>query len=268
ADYAVMQERVNTHAWDGAWYVRYFDAAGEPVGSRRNEKGQLFTNGQSWPVISGFAPPERAAQALDAVHAYLNTPSGIKLSTPGYDGYNPAYGGVSTYPPGAKENGGIFLHANPWVIIAETRLGHGDRAYQYYAQVNPAARNDEIDRFECEPYVYPQNILGDEHPQFGLARNSWLSGTASWMYQAATQYILGIQPTYAGLRIDPCIPAAWEGFTATRRFRGATYRITVRNPQGVSQGVTAVVVDGAPIKGNTLPIFEGGTHTVEVTLGG
>lgn len=267
AAYAEMQERVNTHAWDGDWYVRYFDPAGVPVGSHQNEKGQIFTNAQSWAVLSGFAPADRAAQALSAVNTHLNTPNGIKLSTPGYNGYDPAYGGVSTYPPGAKENGGIFLHANPWVIIAETMQGHGDRAYQYYSQINPAARNDQIDLFECEPYVYPQNILGDEHPQFGLARNSWLSGTASWMYQAATQYILGIQPTYAGLRLDPCIPAAWEGFTATRRFRGATYAIEVRNPAGVNRGVVSVTVDGAPIEGNVVPIFPGGTHTVVVTLG-
>ena len=123
-------------------------------------------------------------------------PTASSSSTPGYDGFDPDKGGVSTYPPGAKENGGIFLHANPWVMIAETLLRNGDRAYQYYRQINPAARNDAIEAFECEPYVYPQNILGDEHPQFGLARNAWLTGTASWCYQAATQYILGIRPRY------------------------------------------------------------------------
>jgi cellobiose phosphorylase len=174
---------------------------------------------------------------------------------------------VSTYPPGAKENGGIFLHANPWVIIAETLVGRGDRAFEYYTQINPAVRNDDIDEFECEPYVYPQNILGDEHPQFGLARNSWLSGTASWMYQAATQYILGVQPTYDGLRIDPCIPAAWDGFTVTRRFRGATYAINVTNPAHVNRGVQSVLVDGDLLVGNVLPVFKGGTHAVVVTLG-
>ena len=267
AYYEEMKTRVNEHGWDGAWYIRYFDPQGEPVGSHRNERGQLFTNGQSWPVLSGFATPERALLALDAVRERLNTPSGIKLSTPGYDGYNPAFGGVSTYPPGAKENGGIFLHANPWVIIAETLVGHGDRAFEYYSQINPAARNDHIEEFECEPYVYPQNILGDEHPQFGLARNSWLSGTASWMYQAATQYILGVQPTYTGLHIDPCIPAAWDGFRITRRFRGATYRITVSNPAHVNRGVQSIAVDGEPIAGTVIPILAAGTHDIVVTLG-
>jgi cellobiose phosphorylase len=266
--YAEMQGRVNAHAWDGDWYVRYFDADGSPIGSHENDKGQIFTNGQSWPVISGFAPPERARSALDAVHDRLNTARGIKLSTPGYDGYDPDVGGVTTYPPGAKENGGIFLHANPWVIIAETMLGRGERAFAYYRQINPAARNDEIEVFECEPYVYPQNILGDEHPQFGLARNSWLTGTASWMYQAGTQYLLGVRPTYDGLRIDPCIPAAWDGFTVTRVFRGATYQITVRNPDHVCKGVASLEVDGQPLDGNIVPIFaDGGEHRVVVVLG-
>ncbi len=266
--YAEMQERVNAHAWDGDWYVRYFDADGRPIGSHTNDKGQIFTNGQSWPVISGFAPLERARSALDAVYARLNTPRGIKLSTPGYDGYDPDVGGVTTYPPGAKENGGIFLHANPWVIIAETLLGRGDRAFAYYRQINPAARNDEIEVFECAPYVYPQNILGDEHPQFGLARNSWLTGTASWMYQAGTQYLLGIRPTYDGLQIDPCIPAAWDGFDVTRVFRGATYQITVRNPGHVCKGVASLEVDGQSIDGNVVPIFDDGDeHRVVVVLG-
>jgi cellobiose phosphorylase len=266
--YATMKERVNAHGWDGEWYVRYFDAGGDPIGSRENEKGQIYANGQSWPVISGFAPPERARAALDAVHRRLNTRYGIKLSAPGYDGFDPAVGGITTYPPGAKENGGIFLHANPWVIIAEALMGNGDRAFEYYAQINPAARNDEIDVYECEPYVYPQNILADEHPQFGLARNSWLTGTASWAYQAATQYILGIRPTYTGLRIDPCIPSAWQGFRARRQFRGAVYEIQVDNPDRVCRGVASIEIDGEPIAGNVVPPMPaGGVHQVLVRLG-
>jgi cellobiose phosphorylase len=267
AYYDEMSQRVNAHAWDGAWYVRYFDADGQPLGSQRNAAGQVFTNGQSWPVLSGFAPAERAQSALDTVHAHLNTRHGIKLSTPGFDGYDPNVGGASTYPPGAKENGGIFLHANPWVVIAETLRGNGERAYMYYQQINPAAKNDQIDTYECEPYVYAQNILGDEHPQFGLARNSWLSGTASWMYQAGTQYILGIRPTYQGLCVSPCIPKTWDGFTAARRFRGAEYHITVHNTDHVNSGVRSMIVDGKRIEGSVAPIFAGGTHLIEVILG-
>jgi len=264
-----MKERVNMHAWDGSWYVRYFDADGSPIGSRSNTHGQIYTNGQSWPVISGFAPPERARVALDAVHKRLNTPNGIKLSAPGYDGFDPSKGGVTTYPPGAKENGGIFLHANPWVIIAETLVGNGERAFEYYDQINPAARNERVDEFECEPYVYPQNILGDEHPQFGLARNSWLTGTASWTFQAGTQHILGIAPTYYGLRINPCLPREWDGFCVTRAFRGAVYEIQVSNPGHVCRGVESLTVDGRVVEGDIVPIFQDGkTHQVQVIMGG
>jgi cellobiose phosphorylase len=266
--YDEMQERVNQHAWDGDWYIRYFDWDGAPLGSRTNTHGQIYTNGQSWAVISGFAPPERAESAMQAVFERLNTRSGIKLSAPGFDGYDPTKGGVTTYPPGAKENGGIFLHSNPWAIIAETILGNGDRAYQYYEQINPAAKNDHLDEFECEPYVYPQNILGDEHPQFGLARNSWLSGTAAWAYTAATRNILGLHPTFTGLQIDPCLPQSWDQLRAVRWFRGAWYDILIRNPHHSSRGVVSLVVDGKQMEGTTAPIFDDGKyHTVIVELG-
>jgi cellobiose phosphorylase len=266
--YAEMRQRVNQHAWDGGWYVSYFDYDGKPLGSHTNEYGQIYTNGQSWPVISGFATPERARLALDAVYERLNTRHGIKLSTPGFNGFDPAKGGITTYPPGAKENGGIFMHANPWVIIAEALLGNGDRAYEYYSQINPALKNDFIDQYECEPYVYPQNVLGDEHPQFGLARNSWLSGTASWAYQATTQYILGLRPGFQGLSVDPCIPQRWSGFKAARYFRGAKYAIEVRNPKHINKGVKQVLVDGQPLSGQVVPIFsDGKEHRVEVILG-
>jgi cellobiose phosphorylase len=238
--YNTMKQRVNECAWDGEWYVRYFDADGNPLFFNDTATTEIYTNGQSWPVISGFAPPDRARAALEAVYRRLNTRHGIKLSAPGYNGFDPVKGGITTYPPGAKENGGIFLHANPWVIIAETIVGNGDRAFEYYSQINPVAKNDVIEEFECEPYVYPQNILGDEHPQFGLARNSWLSGTAAWAYQAATQYVLGIRPTYEGLEISPCIPRHWDGFKVTREFR----------------------------TGNVVAVFgDGETHRVDVMMG-
>lgn len=269
ADYETMKERVEACSWDGEWYVRYFDDQGEPLGSSKNRYGQIYLNGQSWPVISGFASEARARQAMDSVYRRLNTIYGLKLSTPGYNGFDPQYGGVTTYPPGAKENGGIFLHPNPWAMIAEALLGNGGRAYEYYAQINPAARNEDIDRYECEPYVYAQNILGDEHPQFGLGRNSWLSGTASWCYQAATQWILGIRPEYGGLRIDPCIPSDWAGFTVKRRFRRGNFSIRVLNPQHVCRGVKEMSMDGKVISGNLIPAdLPGGEHVVELILGG
>jgi cellobiose phosphorylase len=265
ADYETMKRRVNALAWDGDWYVRYFDADGTPLGTHANTYGQIYINSQTWAVLSGFAEGERGRRAMDAVRQRLNTANGIKLSAPGFNGFDPAKGGVTTYPPGAKENGGIFLHTNPWAMIAETILGRGGQAYEYYRQINPAGKNEHIDEFEAEPYVYPQNMLGDEHPQFGLGRNSWLSGTASWAYQAGTKYILGIRPEHGGLRIQPCLPADWDGFSAVRVFRGATYHITVR--RAAAGGSAGVVVDGRQTADRLIPVFPAGTeHTVDVAL--
>jgi cellobiose phosphorylase len=265
--YQEMKVCVEKSAWDGKWYVMYFDDKGKPVGSSRNAKGKIHLNAQSWAVISGFASPQRAKQAMDAVNTHLNTKYGIKLSTPGYNGFDPKYGGVTTYPPGAKENGGIFLHPNPWAMIAETMLGNGHRAFEYYSQINPAEKNNLADLYEIEPYVYAQNILGDEHPQFGLGRNSWLSGTASWCYQAGVQWILGIRAEYGGLRIDPCIPSEWDGFQVVRKFRGHEYEIRVHNLKHVSKGVATVKVNGKQISGNLIPIGKKGKQKVDVWLG-
>ena len=266
--YGEMKARFNESAWDGEWYVRYFDADGAPMGSHGNPQGQIYINAQTWPVISGFATPERARAALASLHSRLNTRHGIKKSAPGFNGFDPAKGGVTTYPPGAKENCGIFLHTNPWAMIAQTVIGNGDLAWQYYRQINPALSNDEIERFECEPWVYPQNILGDEHPQFGLARNSWLSGTASWVYQAAVKHVLGVRPDYEGLKVDPCIPAAWDGFQVTRSFRGARYFVSVRNPSHVCRGVRSLAVDSRETRGPVIPsLGDGADHAVEVILG-
>ncbi len=265
-NYLNMKETLNQTAWDGEWYIRYYDFDGTPLGSSKNEKGQIYANGQSWPVISGLAEGERAQKALDSVRTKLNTPYGIKLSGPGYNGYDSDKGGITTYPPGAKENGGIFLHANPWVMIAETKIGRGDYAYEYYKKLNPASHNENISLYECEPYCYAQNILGDEHPQAGLARNSWLSGTSSWMYQAATKYMLGIMPTLSGLKIDPCIPEKWDGFKITRKFRGNIYEINIKNPEHVSKGIKQITMNGSEICGNELPV--GNKHNnIEVIMG-
>lgn len=264
-DYDVMRQAFQNIAWDGEWFIRYIDHDNTKIGSKDNDEGQIFTNGQSWSVISGFATESQGLQALDSVNKILNTSKGIKLSYPGYNGFDPAKGGVSTYPPGAKENGGIFLHSNPWVMLAETKHGRGDRAYEYYNQINPISKNECIDEFETAPYVYPQNILGDEHPQFGLARNCWLSGTASWSYQAGTKYILGIRPSHDGLLIDPCIPKAWDGFNVQRKLRGYTYDITVVNPDNISKGVRSVVVNGHKVKGNCIPY--GQDCKVEIVMG-
>jgi cellobiose phosphorylase len=267
--YGEIASIFNIQAWDGDWFRSYYDAEGNPLGSRINTAGQIFAYSQAWPVLAGFANHEKARTALDSLYKKLNTKHGIKLSAPGFDHYNPEVGGITTYPPGAKENGGIILHVNPWVIIAETLLGRGDRAYEYYSQINPAAKNDLLDVYEVEPYVYAQNILGDEHPKFGMGRNSWLSGTASWMYQAGTQYILGIKPEYNGLRIDPCIPSGWDSYKVKRYFRGTWYEIQVENPDHVNRGTGDVYLDGRLLSGNLLPVLrDGNTHQVRVILSG
>ena len=191
-----------------------------------------------------------------------------QLSTPEFNGFDPKYGGVTTYPPGAKENGEIFLHPNPWAMIAEAMLGNGEHAYEYYAQINPAAKNSIVDLYEVEPYVYAQNILGDEHPQFGLGRNSWLSGTASWCYQAGTQWILGIRPEYNGLRVDPCIPSAWNGFQAVRRFRGKRFASSSITSKESARELLRMQVNGREIQGNVIPFdLLGDDQQVEVWLG-
>jgi cellobiose phosphorylase len=266
--WADMKKTVNKTAWDGEWWVRYYDFDGKPIGSKKSKATKLFMEAQPWSVMSGFADGERAKACMQSVHEKLNTKNGLKLSWPSFNGYDPNIGGVTTYPPGAKENGGIFLHTNPWCMIAAAMLGDGDKAYRYYDQINPSTRNDRIEEYEIEPYVYAQNILGDEHPQFGLGRNSWLSGTASWTYQASHKYILGLRPEYGGLRIDPCIPKKWAGFEAVRKFRGAEYQIKVSNRAGVSKGVKRLTVNGKEIKGNLVPLAKAGAVLkIEVELG-
>jgi len=268
ADHAHMKKVLNEQAWDGEWYVRYYDEKGVPLGSSKNTHGQIYLNGQSWPVFSGLATEERGRQALDSARKKLNTSKGLKLSAPGFNGYDPTKGGITTYPPGAKENGGIFLHTNPWMMIAEAIMGNGERAYEYYNQINPAAKNDIIDEYECEPYVYAQNILGDEHPQFGLARNSWLSGTSSWTFQAACRYILGLRAQMDGLLVDPCVPSNWERFSMERTFRGCKYSIQVENPSRVCKGVKSISVDGKVLDKPVIPVFtDGKKHEVKVLMG-
>jgi cellobiose phosphorylase len=261
-DHETMKARVNK-AWDGEWFVRYYDHDGSPKGSKDSAGAKIYINSQTWAVLAGFAGFDRARAALDSVHARLSCGYGYKLSGPSYNGYDPAVGGVTSYPPGAKENGGIFCHTIPWLMIAETMLGNGDKAFAIYDTINPVNKNDIIETYEMEPYCYCQNMLGDEHPEYGKARNSWLSGTSSWAFQAATQYILGVRPSFAGLVIDPCLPKTWPGFTMTRVFRGATYKITVENPRGLSKGVARLTVNGQEFAGNIAPFGEVG-ETIEV----
>jgi cellobiose phosphorylase len=212
-------------------------------------------------VIGEVAPLERAKLAMASAHDLLGTPYGPSLMRPPYDGGDPRVNGTSTFPPGAKENGGIFCHAAAWSVVAAAQLGDGDRAYEYYRQLLPLSRPD-VERSVVEPYVYCQNICGPAHPQYGLGRNAWLTGAAAWMYVAVTQWILGIRPTHGGLRIAPAIPSAWPGFSARRLFRGTWYDITVRR-QGPGSGVS-LTVDGRPVPGDVVALPAPGTSQVVV----
>ena len=258
-----MLATVEESAWDGEWYRRAYDASGRPVGSKECAEGRIFIESQGWCVLGGAGRDGRARQALESVHRELYTPHGVVLQQPAYSAYHLELGEISSYPPGVKENAGIFSHNNTWIQLAWCLLGEGDRALEYYLSICPSAKEGSIDTYRCEPYVYAQMIAGRDSPVFGEAKNSWLTGTAAWTLVAATQGILGIRPGYRGLVLDPCIPRSWKGFTAVRRFRGTEYRITVRNPLGASKGVARLVVDGSEVAGNVIPP-KGPGKTVEV----
>ncbi len=260
---AQMAATVLKHGWDGEWFLRAYDYFGRKVGSHECEEGQIFIEPQGYCVLAGIGVESgHAARALQAVEKYLATPHGIVLQQPAYSRYYLHLGEISSYPPGYKENAGIFCHNNPWVMIAETVLGHGDRAFDYYRRINPSAREAISDIHRCEPYVYAQMIAGKDAPTHGEAKNSWLTGTAAWNYVAITQHILGIRPTYDGLQIAPVIPTDWPGFQATRTWRGVTYQIDVRR-QGPGNHVS-LIVDGKPITGNVIPLPPKGTTRVQV----
>ncbi len=266
---AAMERTVLDHGWDGAWFLRAYDRLGARVGSQECAEGRVYVEPQGMCAMAGIGlEGGQARQALDAVATHLATAHGIILQQPAYTRYHVNLGEISSYPPGYKENGGIFCHTNPWIMIAEARLGRGERAFDYYLRINPSAREALSDLHRCEPYVYAQMIAGRDAPDFGQAKNSWLTGTAAWNLVALQQWILGVRPEHDGLVVDPCIPPEWDGFQVTRRFRGATYEIAVRNPRHIAHGVAEVQVDGQAIGGNCLPVFgDGRVHQVQVTMG-
>ncbi len=255
---------LQTHAWDGEWFVRGFSETGSVFGSRANEEGSLYLNAQSWAVISGAATDAQAVQAMDIVHRRLATEYGIALCDPPYAKAPVGEVRSALFNPSMKENGGIFCHPQSWAVIAETLLGRGDRAYEYLRSYLPAAQNDRAEIREIEPYVHAQSAHGKHSRRFGAARLPWLSGTASWTYYTMTQHILGMRPDWSGLRIDPCIPSDWDGFRITRRFRGATYDIRVENPDGIEKGIRELTANGERLDpAQTIPAAPEGAH-VEV----
>ena len=264
-----MKQAVNEHGRDQDWFLRAYDYFGNKVGSRENEEGQIFIEPQGFCIMGGLGLEDGfAQQTLNSVKKRLDTLYGLKLVDPPYTEYHLNLGEISSYPPGYKENGGVFCHNNPWIMIAETILGHGDRAFEYYKKIAPAYLEDISRLHRTEPYVYAQMIAGREAPNFGEAKNSWLTGTAAWNFTALTQWILGIRPELDGLRIDPCIPAGWSGFEVTRKFRGEVYHIKVENPHQVNQGIVKFKVDGEEYTENLIkPAGDGEEHQVQVVLG-
>lgn len=258
-----MEETVLLAGWDGAWFRRAYDDFGQPVGSAACQEGKIFIEPQGICVMAGIGIESgQAAQALESVASNLATEHGLLLLQPAYRRYYLHLGEISSYPPGYKENASIFCHTNPWVMIAEARLGHGDQAFDYYQRINPSFREAISEIHRCEPYVYAQMIAGRDAPTHGEAKNSWLTGTAAWNYVAITQWILGIRPTYAGLKIAPVFPRQWSGFSVQRRCRGINFQIDVRR-RGPGNRLS-LFVDGQPLPGDTLPWPAPDTPQVQV----
>ena len=264
-----MYQAVLDAGWDGEWFLRAYDAESQKVGSKECKEGQIFIEPQGFAVMSEIGKDEGAdIKTLDSIDKYLNTKYGLVLNNPAYSKYYIQYGEISTYPGGYKENAGIFTHNNAWIICAEAYAGRGDKAFEYYSKIAPAFNEEISDLHKTEPYVYGQMIAGKDASRFGEGKNSWLTGTAAWNMVAISQYILGVQADFDGLKIDPSIPHEWDGMTATRQYRGATYNITVKNPDHVCKGIKSVTVDGKAVEGNVLPVAENGaTVNVEVVMG-
>jgi cellobiose phosphorylase len=264
-----MVEAIKNHGWDGEWFLRAYDYYGNKIGSNENEEGKIFIESNGWCTMAGIGLEEgMVTKALDAVNERLDCKHGIVLNNPAFTKYYIEYGEISSYPPGYKENAGIFCHNNPWIMIGETLVGNGIRAWEYYRKICPSYLEDVSELHKTEPYVYAQMIAGKDAFKPGEAKNSWLTGTAAWNFYAITQFILGIQPDYDGLRIDPCIPNDWKGFKVTRKFRGATYQIEIQNPNGKSKGVKTLIIDGKSQTSNLIPVFgDGLEQNIKVILG-
>ena len=263
-----MVEAIKKHGWDGEWYLRAYDFFGNKVGSNENEEGKIFIESQGWCAMAEVGKDEGMVEkALDSVKERLDCEYGIVLNNPAFTKYVIEYGEISTYPAGYKENAGIFCHNNPWIMIGETTIGRGEKAWEYYKKICPAYLEDISELHRTEPYVYAQMVAGKDAAKPGEAKNSWLTGTAAWNYYAITRYILGIRPDYDGLMIDPCIPSDWKGFSVKRKLRGTTFNIKVVNSASVSKGVARMKVDGKPVNGNVVSIFDGQEHDVLVEMG-
>ena len=266
---AKMYDAVLKDGWDGDWFVRAYDAYGQKIGSRECEEGQIYIESNGFCSLAGIGVKEGLAKkALDSVKEKLDTKYGVMILQPAYTRYHLELGEISSYPPGYKENAGIFCHNNPWVSIAETVIGRGDRAFEIYQKTCPAYCEEFSEIHRTEPYVYSQMVAGRDAKFHGEAKNSWLTGTAAWTFVNVSQYILGVYPTHNGLSIDPCVPKDFGDFELTRKFREGTYNIKVQNPDKVEKGIKSITVDGKAIDGCVIPYVKGKeTYDVVVTMG-
>ena len=262
---ATVRETCENVLWDGKWYIRGITADNRKIGTQSDAEGRVHMESNTWAVLSGVAGQERGESAMDSVDEYLYTPYGLLLNAPSFTKIDDGIGFVTRVYPGLKENGAIFSHPNPWAWCAEAMLGRGSRAMKFYNALCPALQNDKIEVRQAEPYTYCQFIVGRDHTAFGRARHPFMTGSSGWAYYAATQYLLGVQPDFDALRIDPCIPADWKEFTVHRRWRGAMYHIHVTNPHGVEKGVESITMDGKTV--DALPPLPAGTECrVEVVM--
>lgn len=263
-----MEEAVKKHGWDGNWFLRAYDFFGNKIGSHENEEGKIFIESQGWCTMAGIGLADGFVdKALDSVKEHVECEHGIVLNNPAYTTYHVEMGELSSYPEGYKENAGIFCHNNPWVIIGETVAGRGDDAWSHYTKILPSYVEEKHQTLhKVEPYVNCQMVAGKDAARPGEGKNSWLTGTAAWMWYTVSEFILGIKPSYDGLTIDPCLPTSAKEYEVCRKFRGAEYIIKVKNPKGVNKGVRSLLLDGQRMEGNTVP-FSKGRHTVEVVMG-
>ena len=250
----LLDSNIQKHAWDGEWFIRAYRYDGMKFGSKENEEGSLWLNPQSWSVLSGFASPEQTEIVMRAVRDRLASEYGLALVDPPYEKIDHRVVKAPLFNQGMKENASIFSHTQGWAVIAETMLGNGDQAFAYYRAFMPAAYNTRAEIRQIEPYVNCQFTHSKYSPRLGASRLPWLTGAAAWSYYAAAQYILGVQPDYHGLRIDPCIPASWKGFSVKRKFRKKILDIRVKNDRGVQKGVTKIMVNGDEIEDALIPV--------------
>lgn len=263
-----LDAHIQAYAWDGDRFIWAIAEDGTVYGTQDYTEGQVYLNTQVWAVLSGAATPAQAECCLQTVQDHLATPYGLMLCAPPFVKTSIEVMRAVVFNPGIKENAGIFNHTQGWGVMAECLQGNGDRAYAYYRAAMPAAYNTRAELRQSEPYVQAQTTYSTYSPRAGNTRTSWLTGAAAWSYFSAAHYILGLRPELAGLRVDPCIPSAWDGFSAVRQLRGRTLRITVHNPQHVCRGVVKMTVDGRDMPGNLIPLADPGSeHCVEVWLG-